>query len=100
MPLHAIDGMVRELVGLVTDHAVPEADPSRPLVRALYVDRTSGRMLFLDQQRLRPGHPDAFDTVPQAGAGGRQRWVNGNVLLVLHGDMPADSLAALARRVR
>jgi hypothetical protein len=96
-PLHAIDGMTRQMVGLVSGTSVEGADPARPVVRAVYVDRASGTMLFLDQQMARPGEGPA---TPQTGRGGRQVWVKDGVLLVLHGDLGADSLRSLARRVR
>jgi hypothetical protein len=96
-PLHAIDGMARQTVGLVDGTSVDGADPARPVVRAVYVDRSSGMMLFLDQQMARPGEGPA---TPQTGKGGRQIWVKDGVLLVLHGDVGADSLRSLARRVR
>jgi len=97
-PLHAIDGMSRQLVGLVSPQLVPGADSARPVVRAVYVDR-SGRTLYLDQQRVRPGQLDLPFT-PQAGPNGQLSWMSGSVLLVLQGDLPPDSLRALARRVR
>jgi hypothetical protein len=97
-PLHAIDGMTRQLVGLVSPQLVPGADATRPVVRAVYVDRT-GRTLYLDQQRVRPGQLDLPFT-PQTGPNGQQSWMAGSVLLVLQGDLTPDSLRALARRVR
>ncbi len=96
-PLHAIDGLSRQMVGLVSGASVEGADPGRPVVRAVYVDRSSGKMLFLDQQMARPG---AGPATPQTGSGGRQVWVKDGVLLVLHGDVGPDSLRSLARRVR
>ena len=97
-PLHAIDGMSRQLVGLVSPQLVSGADSMRPVVRAVYVDRT-GRTLYLDQQRVRPGQLDLPFT-PQAGPNGQLAWMSGSVMLVLQGDLPPDSLRALARRVR
>ena len=96
-PLHAIDGLSRQMVGLVSGASVEGADPARPVVRAVYVDRSSGTMLFLDQQMAQPGDGPA---TPQTGSGGRQVWVKDGVLLVLHGDVGADSLRSLVRRVR
>ncbi len=96
-PLHAIDGLSRQTVGLVPGTSVEGADPARPVVRAVYVDRASGTMLFLDQQMAQPGKGPA---TPQTGRSGRQVWVKDGVLLVLHGDLSADSLRSLARRVR
>jgi hypothetical protein len=97
-PLHAIDGMTRQLVGLVSPRVVPGADTARPVVRAVYVDR-NGRTLYLDQQRARPGQLDLPFT-PQVGPNGQLSWMVGPVLLVLQSDLPQDSLRALARRVR
>jgi hypothetical protein len=97
-PLHAIDGMTRQLIGLVSPQLVPGSDTTRPVVRAVYVDRT-GRTIYLDQQRVRPGQLDLPFT-PQTGANGQQMWVSGSVLLVLQGDLGPDSLRSLARRVR
>jgi len=97
-PLHAIDGMTRQLVGLVSPQLVPGSDSTRPVVRAVYVDRT-GRTIYLDQQRVRPGQLDLPFT-PQTGPNGQQMWMAGSVLLVLQGDLGPDSLRSLARRVR
>jgi Putative zinc-finger len=97
-PLHAIDGMTRQLVGLVSPQLVPGADSTRAVVRAVYVDR-NGRTLYLDQQRVRPGQLDLPFT-PQVGPNGQLSWMAGSVLLVLQSDLPQDSLRALARRVR
>ncbi|HET8623567.1 MAG TPA: zf-HC2 domain-containing protein [Gemmatimonadales bacterium] len=96
-PLHAIDGLFRQTVGLVPGSSVAGADPDRDVVRAVYVERATGTMIFLDQQMAQPG--DGPST-PRAGPGGRQLWVKDGVLLILHGDVPADSLRSLARRVR
>jgi hypothetical protein len=97
-PLHAIDGMTRQLVGLVSPQLVPGSDTTRPVVRAVYVDRT-GRTIYLDQQRVRPGQLDLPFT-PQTGPNGQQMWMAGSVLLVLQGDLGPDSLRSLSRRVR
>jgi hypothetical protein len=96
-PLHAIDGLSRQMVGLVPGASVEGADPDRPVVRAVYVDRATGTTVFLDQQMAQPGDGPSS---PRAGAGGRQMWVKDGVLLVLHGDVGTDSLRSLARRVR
>ena len=96
-PLHAIDGMSRQSITLLPGTSIEGADPSRPVVRAVYADR-SGTPLFLDQQMARPG---AGPATPQPGRGGRQVWVKDGVLLILHGgNLSADSLRSLARRVR
>jgi len=100
-PLHAIDAasVTRQFVGLAPGAGVPGADATRPVVRAVYVDRV-GRRLYLDQQRVRPGQAAGLGPTPETGPGGVQRWLAGSVLLVLHGDLPPDSLRALAQRVR
>ena len=97
-PLHAIDGMSRQLVGAVSPQLVPGSDTSRAVVRAVYVDR-AGRLIFLDQQRVRPGQADLPFT-PHAERNGELRWMAGQVMLVLQGDLPTDSLRLLYRRVR
>jgi hypothetical protein len=97
-PLHAIDGMARQLVGVVSPQLVPGTDTSRAVVRAVYVDR-GGRLIFLDQQRVRPGQTDLPFT-PQARRNGELRWMAGQVLVVLQGDLPTDSLRFIARHVR
>ena len=96
-PLHAIDGLSRQAVGLVAGASVEGADPDRPVVRAVYVDRATGTTIFLDQQMARPGDGPA---TPTASPRGRQIWVKDGVLLILHGGVTADSLRSLARRVR
>lgn len=100
-PLHAIDAasVTRQFVGLAPGSGVPGADATRPVVRAVYVDRV-GRRLYLDQQRVRPGQAAGLSATPETGPGGAQRWVAGSVLLVLHGELPPDSLRELAQRVR
>jgi hypothetical protein len=96
-PLHAIDGLARQSVTLLPGNSIEGADPERPVVRAVYTDR-SGVPLFLDQQMARPGQGPA---TPQTGRAGRQVWVKDGVLLILHGgNLTADSLKSLARRVR
>jgi hypothetical protein len=97
-PLHAIDGMSRQLVGVVSPQLVPGSDTSRAVVRAVYVDR-AGRLIFLDQQRVRPGQPNLPFT-PLAERNGELRWMAGQVMLVLQSDLPTDSLRLLFRRVR
>jgi putative zinc finger protein len=97
-PLHAIDGMSRLLVGTVSPQLVPGSDTTRAVVRAVYVDRT-GRLIFLDQQRVRAGQSDLPFT-PTSDRSGELRWMSGQVLLVLQSDVPTDSLRFLWRRVR
>jgi putative zinc finger protein len=90
-PVHVIEAMTPEFIGLTLGRLVPGADPSRPVVRVVYLDR--GRMILLDQQRLRTGQG------PGAPAGDL-RWTQGDVMLYLHGDGGADLLRNLQRRVR
>ncbi len=90
-PVHAIEAMTPEFIGLTPGRLVPGADPNRPVVRVVYLDR--GRMILLDQQRLRTGQ------APGAAAG-NLRWAQGDVMLYLHGDAGPDVLRNLQRRVR
>jgi hypothetical protein len=87
-PLHAIDGLRPRLVGLVPGRLVPGADPSRDVVRAVYVDR-NGQPFYLDQQRVGATGPRR--------AGGI---VKGDVQLFLNGNVPPDSARALEQRLR
>ena len=86
--LHAIDGLRPRLVGLVPGRLVPGADPSRDVVRAVYLDR-NGQAFYLDQQRVGPNGPRR--------AGGI---VKGDVQLFLNGNVPPDSARALEQRLR
>lgn len=99
-PLHAIDAAdyTRQFVGIVSGASVPGADPTRPVVRAVYVDR-SGRVLYLDQQRVRPGQAEDLPTSAPEG-GNDHRWVIGGTLLRLTGERTPAALDSLARRVR
>jgi len=90
-PVHVIEAMTPEFIGLTPGRLVPGADPTRPVVRVVYLDR--GRMILLDQQRLRTGQ------APGA-AGGNLRWALGDVMLYLHGEPGPDVLRNLQRRVR
>jgi hypothetical protein len=90
-PVHVIEAMTPEFIGLTPGRLVPGADPNRPVVRVVYLDR--GRMILLDQQRLRTGQ------APGAAAG-NLRWAQGDVMLYLHGEPGPDVLRNLQRRVR
>jgi anti-sigma factor RsiW len=90
-PVHVIEAMTSEFIGLTPGRLVPGADPNRPVVRVVYLDR--GRMILLDQQRLRTGQ------APGA-AEGTLRWAQGDVMLYLHGEPGPDVLQNLQRRVR
>ena len=91
-PMHVIEAMSPEFVGLAQGRTVPGADPNRPVVRVVYRD-TRGRMILLDQRRLRTGQAPA-------AAGGSLRWILGDVMLYLHGEPGNDVLRNLQRRVR
>lgn len=90
-PVHVIEAMTAEFIGLTPGRLVPGADPSRPVVRVVYLDR--GRMILLDQQRLLTGQG------PGAAAGSL-RWAQGDVMLYLHGEPGPEVLRNLQRRVR
>ena len=91
-PMHVIEAMTPEFIGLAQGRLVSGADPNRPVVRVVYRD-ARGRMILLDQQRLRTGQ------APGA-ASGNLRWTRGDVMLYLHGEPSGDALRALQRRVR
>jgi anti-sigma factor RsiW len=88
-PLHGIDGLRPRLVGLIPGRLVPGADPSRNVVRAVYLDR-NGTPFFLDQQRMSA----TGGTRPSGGL------TRGDVQLFLNGNLSADSAGALAQRIR
>ncbi len=91
-PMHVIEAMSPEFVGLTQGRLVAGADPNRPVVRVVYRDQR-GRMILLDQQRLRTGQAPG-------GASGSLRWTLGDVMLYLHGEPGNDVLRNLQRRVR
>jgi hypothetical protein len=86
-PVHVIEGMSPQFMGLAQGRVWPEADPTRPVVRVVYQDQ-QGRMILLDQQRRRGG---------QATEG---RWILNDVALRLSGEAPAEVLRNLQARVR
>jgi hypothetical protein len=90
--VHVIEGMTAEFIGLTYGRLVAGADPNRPVVRVVYVD-SRGRMILLDQQRMRTGQ------APGA-AEGSLRWSIGDVMLYLRGEPGPDVLRSLQRRVR
>lgn len=91
-PMHVIEAMTPEFIGLTQGRLVAGADPARPVVRVVYRD-SRGRMILLDQQRMRTGQS------PGAAAG-NLRWAQGDVMLYLHGEPGLDVLRDLQRRVR
>jgi anti-sigma factor RsiW len=91
-PVHVIEGMTPQLMGLTYGRLVAGADPNRPVVRVVYVD-ARGRMILLDQQRMRSGQAPGT-------AEGNLRWSVGDVMLYLRGEPGPDVLRSLQRRVR
>jgi len=91
-PVHVIEGMSPMFMGLVLGKNSPGADPTRPVVRVVYHDSQS-RLIFLDQQRIRPGQstPPAADQL---------RWSQGEIALRLGGEVGADILRNYRGRVR
>jgi hypothetical protein len=91
-PVHVIEGMTPQFIGLTRGQLVAGADPARPVVRVVYLD-SRGRMILLDQQRTRAGQTAAV-------ASGNLRWVTGDVMLYLRGEPSPDVLRSLQTRVR
>ncbi len=89
-PVHVIEGMSAQFMGLVQGRQSPGADASRPVVRVVYRD-SQDRMLLLDQQRVRPG---------QNWPSSATQWTIGEIGLLLHGEPPADVLRNHRPRVR
>ena len=90
-PVHVIEGMSAMFMGLAQGVTVPGADATRPVVRVVYQD-SQGRLIMLDQQRLRPGQP-----APQGSPLG---WVLGDTAIWLHGEVAPDVLRTYRPRVR
>jgi len=91
-PMHVIEAMSPAFVGLAQGRLSPGADSTRPVVRVVYQD-PQGRMVLLDQQRLRPGQSTAY-------GGADPHWTIRDVLLHLHGEPGPDVLRSLRGRVR
>jgi hypothetical protein len=91
-PVHVIEGMSPEFIGLTYGRLVAGADPNRPVVRVVYTD-SRGRMILLDQQRMRTGQAPG---APE----GNLRWLVGDVMLYLRGEPGPEVLRSLQRRVR
>jgi len=89
-PVHVIEGMQPQFMGLAQGAASAGADAGRPVVRVVYQDN-QGRMILLDQQRVRPG---------QTWGAGETRWVIGEIGLWLHGEAGPEILRNLRPRVR
>jgi hypothetical protein len=91
-PVHVIEGMSPLFMGLALGRTSPGADATRPVVRVVYQD-FQGRLILLDQQRLRPGQATS---PPGAGP----HWIVGEVSLHLSGEVSPDVLTNLRARVR
>jgi anti-sigma factor RsiW len=91
-PVHVIEGMSPLFMGLALGRTSPGADATRPVVRVVYQD-SQGRLILLDQQRLRPGQAT---TAP----GPEPHWIVGEVALHLSGEVSPDILRNLRTRVR
>jgi hypothetical protein len=90
-PVHVIEGMTPELIGLTRSQIIPGTATNRPVVRVVYQD-SRGRLILLDQQRMDAGQ--------QAPASGSLRWAIGDVMLYLRGEPGAEVLRSLQARVR
>jgi hypothetical protein len=91
-PVHVIEGMSPLFMGLALGRTSPGADATRPVVRVVYQD-SQGRLILLDQQRLRPGQATS-------APGPEPHWIVGEVALHLSGEVSPDILRNLRARVR
>ena len=91
-PVHVIEGMTPQFIGLTRTQLIPGTSSTRPVVRVVYLD-ARGRMILLDQQRT------AGDQAPLSPTG-RLRWAIGDVMLYLRGEPGPDVLRSLQARVR
>jgi hypothetical protein len=91
-PVHVIEGMTPQFIGLTRGQLVPGANSRRPVVRVVYLD-ARGRMILLDQQRMDAGE------APGTPAG-NLRWAMGDVMLYLRGEPSPEVLRSLQARVR
>ncbi len=89
-PVHVIEGMSPAFMGLVQGRVSPGADSTRAVVRVVYQD-AQGRMIVLDQQRVRPG---------QTPPANEARWSYGDITLSLFGEVGPEVLKNLRPRVR
>lgn len=92
-PVHVIEGMSPLFMGLAQGRTSLGADTTRPVVRVVYQD-AQGRLILLDQQRIRPGQSTAAPASPEP------HWTMGEILLHLHGEIGPDVLRSLRSRVR
>jgi Putative zinc-finger len=91
-PVHVIEGMTPELIGLTRTQLIPGTTSTRPVVRVVYLDRL-GRLILLDQQRVAGAPAPSSPT-------GSLRWTIGDVMLYLRGEPSPDVLRSLQARVR
>jgi hypothetical protein len=90
-PVHVIEGMTPEFIGLTRTQLIPGTNSNRPVVRVVYTD-ARGRLILLDQQRTERGQGPSPT--------GSLRWTIGDVMLYLRGDVSTDVLRGLQARVR
>jgi hypothetical protein len=90
-PVHVIEGMTPEFIGLTRSQIIPGTNSSRPVVRVVYTD-ARGRLILLDQQRM--------ESLQGPSPSGSLRWTIGDVMLYLRGDVSTDVLRGLRARVR
>jgi hypothetical protein len=91
-PVHVIEGRSPLFMGLALGRNSPGADAARPVVRVVYQD-SQGRLILLDQQRLRPGQATS-------APGADPHWIVGEVSLHLSGEVGTEMLRSLRTRVR
>jgi hypothetical protein len=91
-PVHVIEGMTPQFIGLTRSQLIPGTSSTRPVVRVVYLD-ARGRMILLDQQRV------AGNQTPLSPSGSL-RWAIGDVMLYLRGEPGPDVLRSLQARVR
>ena len=90
-PAHVIEGLSPLFMGLVQGTSVAGADATRPVVRVVYQD-SQGRLILLDQQRLRAGQ-----ALPPPGP---LSWTIGGTLMWLNGEAGPAILRTYRSRVR
>lgn len=90
-PAHVIEGLSPLFMGLVQGTSVAGADATRPVVRVVYQD-SQGRLILLDQQRLRAGQ-----ALPPPGP---LSWTIGGTVMWLNGEAGPDILRTYRSRVR
>ena len=91
-PVHVIEGMTPQFIGLTRTQLIPGTGPARPVVRVVYLD-ARGRLILLDQQRVATGQTPSLPA-------GSLRWTIGDVMLYLRGEPGPDVLRNLQARVR